>query len=169
MPIQVPKDLKHDIKQELKELKEFKETFNREKTQIIEEDITEKENGVSVNLVKNENEKHLCDVTLACDGEQTCLLKVTSNYLFHCDKCPAKFSIKNDLKKHKWTHSEITTSSCNVCKKVFNHKSKLEEHLKNEATKFSITYFDLNVLKHIGAKGRSLFPKHGQNFVFQVF
>ena len=94
---------------------------------------------------------------------------MTSNYLFPCDKCPAKFSIKNDLKKHKWTHSEITTSSCNVCKKLFNHKSKLEEHLKNETNKFSIAYFDLNVLRDQGAKGRSLFPKHDQNFVFQVF
>ena len=63
------KNLKHDIKQELKELKEFKETFNREKTKIIE-DITEKENGISVNLVKHENENDFCDVTLVCEDKQ---------------------------------------------------------------------------------------------------
>ena len=110
-------------------------------------------------MVKEENEKEFCDVTLACDDKS----------LFHCDECPAKFSFKNDLNKHMWTHSDITASSCNICKKLFNHKSKLKEQLKKDMHKFSVEYFDLNVLKIIGSEGRPFLSKHDQNFIFQVF
>ena len=60
-------------------------------------------------------------------------------------------------------------SSCNVCKKLFNHKRKLKEQLKKAMHKFSVEYIDLNVLKAIGAKGRPFLSKHDQNFIFQVF
>ena len=128
------------------------------KFSVIEDNI-QKENSVDVKLVKEENEKGFCDVTLACD-EKT---------LFHCDECAAKFSSKNDLNKHKWTHSDIIASSCNICQKLFNQKSKLEEQLKKDMHKFSVEYFDLNVLKIIGAEERSFLSKHDQNFIFQVF
>ena len=150
--------LKYNIKEELKEIKEFKDKVNRKESKVIEDNI-QKETSVDVKLVKEENEKEFCDVTLACDDKS----------LFHCDECPAKFSFKNDLNKHKWTHSDIIASSCNVCRKLFNHKSNLKEQLKKAMHIFSVEYIYLNVLKAIGAKGISFISKHDQNFIFQVF
>ena len=152
------KDLKHDIKEELKEIKELKEKVN-----------IEEENDVDVILVKEENEKDFCDVTLASDDVQIYILKVIPKFLFHCDKCPAKFSFKYDLTKHMWTHSVIIACSCNICQKLFSEKSELEEHMKKQTSKFSIEYFDLNVLKDRETEGRSFLPKCDQNLVFQVF
>ena len=122
-------DLKYNIKEELKEIKALKDKVHRKETKIIEDNI-QKENSVNIKLVKEENEKVFCDATLACDDKS----------LFHCDECPAKFSFKNDLNRHEWAHSDIITSSCNVCKKLFNHKRKLKEQLKKSMHKFSVEY-----------------------------
>ena len=89
--------------------------------------------------------------------------------LFHCEKCPAKFILKHDLKRHMWTHAEIGVSSCNICQKIFSHKNKVEEHMKKQLFNHFVEYAELKVLKDGGKEGRLILSKHNQNFIFQVF
>ena len=114
-----------------------------------------------------EKGKDFCDVTLVCEDDQIYVHKLI--FSFHCEKCPAKFTLESDLKKHKWTHSETTTSSCNLCQKYFSHIPEWKEHMKKQSYKFSQKYFHLHVLKVQLSNGVSFLPKHEQNFVFQVF
>ena len=136
------KELKKDIKEEINEIQELREKVTGKKSNFYIEDTFENETDYIVKFEKRENELHE--------------VKYSFPFLFHCDKCPDKFILKTDLKKHKWTHPEIIVYSCDICQKSFLRKNDLEDH-------------DSKVLKDGEIEGRIFLIKNDQNFIFEVF
>ena len=113
-----------------------------------------------------ENENDFNDVTLAYVEEH---IHSHLKIIFHCDKCPAKFTLKNDMKKHIWTHTEIKDNSCKICQKLFSHESESEDHMEEQVNKFCFEYFHFKIFQDEGIEGRLFLTKINQNFMFQVF
>ena len=73
--------------------------------------------------------------------------------MFHCDKCPEKFTNFIDLRSHKITHTE-------KCRKVCVQKGELDLH-KKQLIRLSVEFEKV--------EGRSFAARQKQNSIFKVF
>ena len=154
-------DLKSEIKEEIKELKEFKnKVVHKESKSNIEGQIEKDYYGI-IKLEEGEIKNDFCDITLTCDEEEI--------HQFKCDECPEQFMLRDHLKSHKRTHTEIRIFSCYICRELFSSKHEFEEQLLRTSYKFSIEYSKLKALKDGVKESRHYLAKQDQNFIFQVF
>ena len=115
-----------------------------------EEDTKENETNVKINYDEEKQIKEYFQI------------------LFHCDKCPTKFTLLNGLRAHKRTHTEIRVDSCNICRKLFMQKCESDKH-KEQTSQFSVEYCHPKIFQNGQVEGRSFVAKKKQNFIFEVF
>nr|CAI5844289.1 unnamed protein product [Callosobruchus analis] len=55
-----------------------------------------------------------------------------------CAHCPYKTALKHSLLRHMWRHPDVADEliKCNQCKKIFRHKSSLDDHIVKKHVNF---------------------------------
>ena len=158
-------ELKKDLEQFRKDLEELKKDISIK----YEDKDSEKENKSNIIF---------CDVTLASVDEQENAdigLGLSFNFSkfddnfhlknqFPCNLCPKSHPLKSHLKLHMRTHTGDKPYACSECDKLFPQQSIFNSHTKIsfecQENKSSIKSFQ---------EGELIFPKHNQNFIYQVF
>ena len=119
----------------------------------------ENKKDVKTQYDEEKQEIDLSDVTFACDEGQDYLFQYFQ-IMFHCDKCPEKFTNLICLISHKRTHTQTRGNSCIICRKVFVQKGELYLH-KKQFIRLSVEFEKV--------EGRSFSARQKQNFIFEVF